>query len=85
MDDKKLLNFIKTTSNLPLIKIDRDKYLAKEFAVEYPKLLPLILDKGAYDAGVPEIILEKVSKNAIKYEVGKSTTMSFLSGLPEDL
>ncbi len=85
MDDKKLLNFIKTTSNLPLIKIDRDKYLAKEFAVEYPKLLPLILDKGAYDAGVPDNYIEKVSKNAIKYEVGKSTTMSFLSGLPGGL
>lgn len=85
MDDKKLLYFIKTTSNLPLIKIDRNKYLAKEFDEEYPTLLPLILEKGAYDAGIPEDYIEKVSKNAIKYEIAKSSAISFISGLPGGL
>ena len=45
----------------------------------------MILEKGAYDAGVPDDYIEKVSKNAIKYEIAKSTTISFIYGLPGGL
>lgn len=81
-EDKKLLLFIKTIANMPLIKIERHKYLVNTFASEYPSLLQNILEKGAYDAGVPLGVIEKKSKEAISYEINKSAAVSFVSGLP---
>ena len=82
MEEKNILSFIKTVSNMPLVKIDKHKYLVNTFASEYPSLLQNILEKGAYDAGVPLNIIDKKSKEAINYEIGKSTAVSFVSGLP---
>ncbi|ASJ21680.1 EcsC family protein [Brachyspira hampsonii] len=82
MEEKSILSFIKTVSNMPLVKIDKHKYLVSTFASEYPSILQDILEKGAYDAGVPLNIIEAKSREAINYEIGKSTAISFVSGLP---
>ncbi|WP_416487423.1 EcsC family protein [Brachyspira hyodysenteriae] len=82
MEEKSILSFIKMVSNMPLVKIDKHKYLVATFASEYPSLLQNILEKGAYDAGVPLNIIEAKSREAINYEIGKSTAVSFVSGLP---
>ncbi|PTY39345.1 EcsC family protein [Brachyspira hampsonii] len=82
MEEKSILSFIKTVSNMPLVKIDKHKYLVSTFASEYPSLLKDILEKGAYDAGVPLNIIDEKSREAINYEIGKSAAISFVSGLP---
>lgn len=82
MEEKSILSFIKMVSNMPLVKIDKHKYLVNTFASEYPSLLQNILEKGAYDAGVPLNIIDTKSREAINYEIAKSSVMSFVSGLP---
>ena len=82
MEEKSILSFIKMVSNMPLVKIDKHKYLVTAFASEYPSLLQTILEKGAYDAGVPLNIIDTKSREAINYEIAKSSAISFVSGLP---
>ncbi|CRF31374.1 membrane protein [Brachyspira suanatina] len=82
MEEKSILSFIKMVSNMPLVKIDKHKYLVNTFASEYPSLLQNILEKGAYDAGVPLNIIDTKSREAINYEIAKSSAISFVSGLP---
>ena len=82
MEEKSILSFIKMVSDMPLVKIDKHKYLVAAFASEYPSLLQTILEKGAYDAGVPLNIIDTKSREAINYEIAKSSAISFVSGLP---
>lgn len=79
---EQVLSLIKTTSNLPLVKVNREEYLAAEFAPLYPNLVEEILEKGPYEAGVPLEVIEKKAKAAINYETGKATAVSFAAGLP---
>ncbi|WP_300743445.1 hypothetical protein [uncultured Brachyspira sp.] len=62
---EQVLSLIKTTSNLPLVKVNREEYLAAEFAPLYPKLVEEILEKGPYEAGVPLEVIEKKAKAAL--------------------
>lgn len=85
MNNKLLSSIIKKIANIPSVKINRKKYLAKEFAFNYPKLFADILEKGAYNAGVPIDVIDKKINKMIKYEVSKSAAISFVSGIPGGL
>lgn len=80
--DEQVITLIKTTSNLPLVKVSREDYLRKEFSKDYYHIMDDILEKGPYEAGVPIDVIEKKAKFAISYERTKASAISFLTGLP---
>lgn len=77
-----VLSTIKTVSNLPLVKINRENYLIKEFSTDYSHIMDDILEKGPFNAGVPIEIIEKKAKAAINFETNQATAISFALGLP---
>lgn len=85
IDPGQVLSLIKTTSNLPLVKVSREDYLIKEFSSDYSDLMNDILNKGPYEAGVPVEVIEKKAKAAINFETNKATAVSFAAGLPGGL
>lgn len=82
MDENQILSVVKTVSGLSLVKIEREKFLSKEFGVEYSSILTDILTKGPYDAGIPLKVIRKKAKAAINFETSKASILSFMSGLP---
>lgn len=82
MDENQVLEIIKTTSNLPLVKINREEFLTSEFGDTYSSILKDILDKGPYNAGVPLDVIDKKVKSSINLETTKATAISFAAGIP---
>lgn len=85
IEPEQVLSIIKTVSNIPTVKINREKYLRKEFSNDYSDIMDDILDKGPFSAGVPKEYIEKKAKAAINLEVTKATAISFAAGLPGGL
>lgn len=85
IEPEQVLSIIKTVSNIPTVKINREKYLRKEFSNDYSYIMNDILDKGPFSAGVPKEFIEKKAKAAINFEVTKATAISFAAGLPGGL
>ena len=79
---EQVLALIKTTSNLPVVKVNRENYLLKEFSRDYSHIMDDILNKGPYEAGVPVESIEKKAKAAINFETNKATVVSFAAGIP---
>ncbi len=77
-----VLTLIKATSNIPLVKINRDEYLSKEFSKDFANIQDKILQLGPYEAGVPIEIIQQKAKSAINYETNKATAVSFANGIP---
>lgn len=82
IEPEQVLSIIKTVSNVPTVKINRENYLIKEFSNDYSDIMNDILDKGPFSAGVPKEFIEKKAKAAINFEVTKATAISFAAGLP---
>ncbi len=82
IEPEQVLSIIKTVSNVPTVKINRENYLIKEFSNDYSDIMNDILDKGPFSAGVPKEFIEKKAKAAINYEVTKAAAISFAAGLP---
>ena len=82
IEPEQVLSIIKTVSNVPTVKINRDNYLIKEFSNDYSDIMNDILDKGPFSAGMPKEFIEKKAKVAINFEVKKATAISFAAGLP---
>ena len=85
IEPEQVLSIIKTVSNIPTVKINREKYLIKEFSNDYSDIMNDILDKGPFSAVVPKEFIEKKAKDAINFEVTKATAISFAAGLPGGL
>lgn len=82
MEESSIIPLIKTVSSLPLVKINREEFLAQEFGLEYSSILTEILEKGPYKAGVSQECIERKIKACINFETGKATALSFAAGLP---
>ncbi|WP_157153263.1 hypothetical protein [Brachyspira murdochii] len=82
IEAEQVLSLIKTTSNLPAVKVDRKYYLLKEFSRDYSHIMNDIINKGPYDAGVPVEVIESKAKAAINFETNKATAVSFAAGIP---
>ena len=68
---------------VPLVKIDRRKFLHKELIKYFPEdTVQLAIDKNPAYAGVDRETINKISKQVINFETNKVTTVSFAAGLP---
>ena len=85
IEPEQVLSIIKTVSNVPTVKINRENYLRKEFSNDYSDIMNDILDKGPFSAGVPKEYIERKAKASINFEVTKATAISFAAGLPGGL
>lgn len=75
------LNMVSTVSQLPVIRVDRDEFLAKQFASS--PHLEQIVSLGPQTVFTPES-LRKVADRIINESTTKTAAASFLSGLPSN-
>lgn len=75
---------LESASKLPLVRIDRNDFLTKQFKnTEYD--IYDIINKGPVNAGVPKEKLRKIAKGVIKFEGTQVTLISTAAGLPGGL
>jgi len=68
---------------LPLVKIDRDAFLRKQFEhIVEPDKMELILQEGTVKAGVKSTLLDKLAKSSIQQETLRVTAFSAGAGMP---
>mgnify|MGYP000982287529 CR=1 FL=1 len=74
---------LKTASSLPVVHIDRGKFLHKELIKYFPKEQVNIAVKfnPAY-AGIPLSTISKIANQCINYETNKVSSISFAAGIP---
>lgn len=74
---------LKTASSLPMVHIDRGKFLHKELIKYFPKEQVNIAVKfnPAY-AGIPLSTISKIANQCINYETNKVSSISFAAGIP---
>jgi len=88
MEEFKMMNLdirtiLEKAIELPLVRIERNDFLKKEFsAPKYENIIDEIIKRGPGKAGVTPEDLKRHAKNAINLETTKATTLSFVSGLP---
>ncbi|MGB3262122.1 bacteriochlorophyll 4-vinyl reductase [Paenisporosarcina sp.] len=71
---------------LPGVKVNRKEFLAKSFTKYVsPDELSEIIEKGPVDANIDKKILNKVAKKVIADRTMKSSSISFVSGIPGGL
>lgn len=72
-----------TASSLPMVHIDRKKFLFKELIKFCPKeQVDIAIENNPAYAGIELSIIDKIDKSCINYETNKVTTISFVSGIP---
>jgi hypothetical protein len=69
-------------ANLPLVKIDREDFLVKNFSNISPNDIDKILDLGPVAAGISLETIEEIAKGCINFETAKVTGLSFAAGIP---
>lgn len=89
---KKIVDAVKNISyedviaqsmKLPLVNIDRDDFLRKQFEhLVEPDVMELILQEGTVKAGVKPGILDKLANASIKQETMQVTALSAGAGMP---
>jgi len=71
---------------LPLVKIDREKFLTKQFGDRVnAKTMNFILAEGTVKAHVKQQVLDKMAKEAIIYETAKVTAIATVADIPGGL
>ena len=72
-----------TASSLPMVHIDRKKFLLKELIKFYPKekVDRAIQNNPAY-AGIDISTIDKIANSCINYETNKVSSISFAAGIP---
>lgn len=69
--------------HMPGAKIDRPTYLRKELKRYYSEeTIQRAISSNPTQAGIPRWSIDKIAKNAIKYETAKVTTISVITGVP---
>jgi hypothetical protein len=74
------------SAQLPLVHVDRNKYLKSQFE-QYctPELLEKVLELGPVGAGLPKKTIDLVAKSAINHETAMVTLISTAAGIPGGL
>ena len=68
---------------LPLIKIDREKFLRTELKKYYPeKVILKAIETNPHAAGIPVKIINKIADSCIEYERGLTTGIAAGLGIP---
>lgn len=77
---------LSTASSLPMVHIDRRKFLAKELIKFCPKeQVDIAIQNNPAYAGIELSIIDKIAKSCINYETNKVSTISFAAGIPGGL
>ena len=69
---------------IPGVKVERNKFLAEEFATEF-KNIEEILEKGPIEAGITREKLDEISNKLIFKRTSQSSVASFITGIPGGL
>jgi len=76
-------DIIAKSMKLPLVKINRNEFLLKQFAhIVEPETMEMILTDGTVKAGIKYSFLDKLAKDAIKQEIIRVTAISAGAGVP---
>ena len=76
-------DIIEKSMELPLVKINRNEFLKKQFAhIVEPETMEMILTDGTVKAGIKYSFLDKLAKDAIKQEIIRVTAISAGAGVP---
>ena len=72
-----------TASSLPMVHIDRKKFLLKELIKFYPKeKVDIAKQKNPAYAGIDISTIDKIANSCINYETNKVSSISFAAGIP---
>ena len=81
--DIKAEDIIHQAIKLPIVKINRGKFLHKELIKYYPEdVVNLAIKKNPAYAGVEKEKIDEISKQVINYETNKVSAISFAAGMP---
>lgn len=74
---------LKTATSLPMVKIDRDKFLSSALKPYFDKeTIQTAIEHNPAYAGITVSQIEKIAKESINYETTKVTALSVAAGLP---
>lgn len=72
-----------TASSLPMVHIDRKKFLLKELIKFYPKeKVDIAIQNNPVYAGIDISTIDKIANSCINYETNKVSSISFAAGIP---
>ena len=81
--DIKAEDIIQQAMKLPIVKVDRSKFLHKELIKYYSSdIVELAIKKNPAYAGVEKEKIDEISKQVINYETNKVSAISFAAGMP---
>lgn len=76
-------DIIRQAAKLPVVKVDREKFLRKELSRYYPaNVVNVAIENNPAYAGVTKECVKTISKQIIDYETNKVSALSFAAGLP---
>ena len=74
---------LSTASTLPMVHIDRKKFLLKELIKFYPKeKVDIAIQNNPAYAGIDISTIDKIANSCINYETNKVSSISFAAGIP---
>ena len=77
---------LKEAAGLPLVKIDRKKFLRTALKNHYPQnMIDQAVEHNPAYAGISAEQIKKIAKASINYEAAKVTALSFAAGIPGGL
>mgnify|MGYP000593357478 CR=1 FL=1 len=76
-------DIIQQAVKLPVVRVNREKFLRKELIKYYPTdVVDLAIEKNPAYAGVEKKRINEISKQVINYETNKVSAISFAAGIP---
>ena len=74
---------IKSAVKIPMVRVNREKFLRKELKKMYPiKTVELAIKKNPAYAGIKREDINIIAKQVINFETNKVSAVSFAAGLP---
>lgn len=74
---------LKTAASLPVVHIDREKFLSKELIkISTKEQVDVAIEYNPARAGISVREIDKLAKECINYETNKASSISFISGIP---
>ena len=80
-----LENIIASSIQIPLVRVDRSKFLRDAFPSASPEQVKDIIERGPIEAEVTQEQLGAISKRLIYKRTGQSSAASFIAGMPGGL
>lgn len=76
-------DIVQQAMKLPVVQVNREKFLRKELIKYYPKdVVDLAIKKNPAYVGIEKEKINEVSKQVINYETNKVSAISFAAGMP---